>query len=225
MHQITKDRKLLQPLRMSPRVHIVAAFHYILSFLALAAIALIISGFALIVYGALADFNINAIVWGVLIMMSCILALIPAVVIAESIDPQTQLTSDALILKLYRAKSKTLVIKENHSNRVVGVGKPSSKTGLVSVVLHPENLGEYSNWVADLPAALTTGMAEGWQVRYRRIIYQFPGWDEYQAQSKVIVHDPSGKVRGVAEIYDKKTRRGVKGVDRNGFKVRKEVRP
>ena len=145
MHQITKDRKLLQPLRMSPRVHIVAAFHYILSFLALAAIALIISGFALIVYGALADFNINAIVWGVLIMMSCILALIPAVVIAESIDPQTQLTSDALILKLYRAKSKTLVIKENHSNRVVGVGKPSSKTGLVSVVLHPENLGEYSN--------------------------------------------------------------------------------
>jgi hypothetical protein len=68
-------------------------------------------------------------------------------------------------------------------------------------------------------------MAEGWQVRYRRIIYQFSGWDEYQAQSKVIVHDPSGKVRGVAEIYDKKTRRGVKGVDRNGFKVRKEVRP
>lgn len=225
MHQIIKARKLLQPLRTSPRVHIVAAFHYILSFLALAAIALIISGFALIVYGALADFNINAIVWGFLIMMSCILALIPAVVIAESIDPQTQLTSDALILKLYRAKRETLVIKENHSNRVVGVGKPSSKTGLVSVVLHPENLGEYSNLVADLPAALTTGMAEGWQVRYRRIIYQFPGWDECQAQSKVIIHDPSGKVRGVAEIYDKKTRRGVKGVDRNGFKVRKEVRP
>ena len=225
MHQITKARKLLQPLRTSPRVHIVAAFHYLLSFLALAAIALIISGFALIVYGALADFNINAVVWGFLIMMSCILALVPAVVIAEWIDPQTQLTSDALILKLYRAKCKTLVIKENHSNRVVGVGKPSSKTGLVPVVLHPENLGEYSNWVVDLPAALTTGMAEGWQVRYRRIIYQFPGWDEYQAQSKVIVHDPSGKVRGVAEIYDKKTRRGVKGVDRNGFKVRKEVRP
>ena len=41
MHQITKARKLLQPLRTSPRVHIVAAFHYILSFLALAAIALI----------------------------------------------------------------------------------------------------------------------------------------------------------------------------------------
>ena len=225
MHQITKARKLLQPLRTSPRVHIVAAFHYLLSFLALAAIALIISGFALIVYGALADFNINAVVWGFLIMMSCILALVPAVVIAEWIDPPTQLTSDALILKLYRAKRKTLVIKENHSNRVVGVGKPSSKTGLVPVVLHPENLGEYSNWVVDLPAALTTGMAEGWQVRYRRIIYQFPGWDEYQAQSKVIVHDPSGKVRGVAEIYDKKTRRGVKGVDRNGFKVRKEVRP
>ena len=151
MHQITKARKLLQPLRTSPRVHIVAAFHYLLSFLALAAIALIISGFALIVYGALADFNLNAVVWGFLIMMSCILALVPAVVIAEWIDPQTQLTSDALILKLYRAKCKTLVIKENHSNRVVGVGKPSSKTGLVPVVLHPENLGDYSNWVADLP--------------------------------------------------------------------------
>lgn len=224
MNTAVDERKLLRPLESGLRVQIVAALHYVLNVCLIWAITTMIAGAIIIIHSVANNWNFTGIIWGILILMSTLIPLIIGVVVGDVIEPNRKIASDAYILVNWRRKTKTRVSKEVHINRVVRIGNRVPKTNTVRVVMRPEGLGEYATWSAEVPSEIAAIMKPGYVARYRRVLYLFRNAAEpYESGCKLVVHDENDKIVAVTDIFNKANRKGAKGVNRDGFRVRKVV--
>ena len=224
MCEVTQESKVLKPLETGPRVQIMAALHYLTTLVAILSIATLVGGAGMIVYGAVTQQNWRVIVWGTLIMFSFILPAITTVVLGDILEPNKKRTADAMILYRSRKGIETDIIKDNQVNTLLSVHDHPKLKGAVLVRLQPQELGDYAIWRCALPKRLLPVLKPGNVVRLRRIGYDFHPHNIYDAQVKLVVHDAAtDTVVGVTEIYSRENSQGIKGIDKNGFKVRKVV--